>query len=110
MNVNIATMAVKKLEKLKDLLTKTVQENKQLKSDNCNWLNFKKIWLKSWKKKKKKKEGEYKGLTKDINSVRAVTNNLASSLGEEGTKTIEDLKEINGSYWGREHKLFNEKI
>ena len=35
-NLNIVTMAVKKLENLKDLLTETVQENKQLKSDTCN--------------------------------------------------------------------------
>ena len=44
------------------------------------------------KKLQKKTEGEYNGLTKDINSVRAVTNTLAHSLGEEGTKTTENLK------------------
>ena len=40
----------------------------------------------------KKTEGENKGLTKDINNMRAVINTSAPSLGEEGTKTIEDLK------------------
>ena len=110
MNVDIVTMAVKKLENLKDLFTKTVQENKQLESDTCNWLNLKKIWLKSCNNKKT--EGEYKGWTKDINSVRAVTNTLAPSLGleEEGTKTIEDLKRQMVLLEEANIKLFNEKI
>ena len=41
-------------------------------------------------------------MTKDINDMKAVLNTLAPSLGEEGTKTIEDLKEKNMN-------LFNEK-
>ena len=32
-----------------------------------------------------KAEGENKGLTKDINYMRAVINTSATSLGEEGT-------------------------
>ena len=47
----------------------------------------KKIWLKSYKKQKKKK-----GDNKDINDMRAILNTSAPSLGEEGTKIIEDLK------------------
>ena len=42
--------------------------------------------------KLQKSEGKYKGLTKDRNNMRAVINTLAPSLGEEGTKTIKDLK------------------
>ena len=41
-------------------------------------------------------------MTKDINDMKAVLNTSAPSLGEEGTKTIEDLKEKNMN-------LFNEK-
>ena len=37
-------------------------------------------------------KGENKGLTKDINDMRAGINTSAPSLGEEGTKTIEDVK------------------
>ena len=40
------------MENLKSLLTQTVQENKQLKSDISNWLNLKKIWLKTIGKEK----------------------------------------------------------
>ena len=39
-----------------------------------------------------KAEGENKGLTKDVNNLRAVITTLTSSLGEEGPKSIEDLK------------------
>ena len=39
-----------------------------------------------------KTEGENKGLKKDINDMRAVINTSLPSLGEEGTKTIADLK------------------
>ena len=42
--------------------------------------------------KSQKSEGKYIGLTKDRNNMRAVINTLAPSLGEEGTKNIEDLK------------------
>ena len=42
--------------------------------------------------KLKKAEKEKKGLTKDITDIRAVINTLAPSLGEEGTKTIGDIK------------------
>ena len=42
--------------------------------------------------KLQKAEGENKGLTKDINDMRAVINTFAPILGKEGTKTIEDLK------------------
>ena len=49
-----------------------------------------------------KAEGENKGLKKDINDMKAVINTSAPSLEEEGTKTIDDLKEEN-------IKLCNEK-
>ena len=42
--------------------------------------------------KLQKAEGEKKGLTKYINKMRAVMNTSALNLGEEGTKTNEDLK------------------
>ena len=42
--------------------------------------------------KLKKAERENKGLTKDINDMRAVINTSAPSFGEERTKTIGDLK------------------
>ena len=38
------------------------------------------------------KVGENKGLTKDINNMRAVIKTLTPSLEEEGTKTIKGLK------------------
>ena len=60
-------------------------------------------------------EGENKGLTKDINDMRAVINTSAPSLGEEGTKTIWDLKwqmvlmeEKNIKIFNEEKKYFNE--
>ena len=34
------------------------------------------------------KEGDNKGLTKDINNMRAVSNTWALSLREEGTKIL----------------------
>ena len=34
-------------------------------------------------------------MTKDINDMKAVNNTSAPSLEEEGTKTIDDLKEEN---------------
>ena len=54
-------------------------------------------------------EGEYKGLTKDINDMRAVINALAISLGEEGTKTIRDLKRQMVLMEEENIKLFNEE-
>ena len=51
-------------------------------------LNLKKIMF----KKLQKAVGENKGLTTDINDMRAVINTSAPSLGEEGTKTNKDLK------------------
>ena len=78
----------KKMENLQDLLTQTGQENKQLKIDINNWLNLKENMVENLQKA----EGENKGLTKDINDMRAVINTSAPSLGEEGTKTNADLK------------------
>ena len=59
--------------------------------------------------KLKKTEGENKGLRKDINNMRAVINTSAPSLGEEGTKTIEDLKRQIVLMEEENIKLFNEK-
>ena len=59
--------------------------------------------------KLQKAEGENKGLTKDINDMRAVINTLAPSLGEEGTKTIEDLKRQMVLMEEENIKLFNEE-
>ena len=39
-----------------------------------------------------KSDEKYKGLIKDRNNIKTVINTSAPSLGEEGTKTIEDLK------------------
>ena len=58
----------------------TEQENKLLKSDIKKYWN-KKIWLKI-----------YKNQTKDRNIITAIINTSAPSLGEEGTRNIEDLK------------------
>ena len=58
--------------------------------------------------KLKKAEGENKGLRKDINNMRAVINTSAPSLGEEGTKTIEDLKRQMVLMEEENIKLFNE--
>ena len=60
--------------------------------------------------KLKKAEGENKGLTKDINDMRAVINSSAPSLGEEGTKIIEDLKRQMVCMEEENIKLFNEEI
>ena len=60
-------------------------------------------------KLQKKTEGENKGLTKDINDMRAVIKTLAPSLGEEGTKTIEDLKRQMVLMEEENIKIFNEK-
>ena len=86
MNVKIVTIDVKKIEKLQNILIQTEQENKQLKSDINNCLNLKKILFKIYKKTKEKIRG-----CQVINNMRAVINTSAPSLGEEGTKTIEDL-------------------
>ena len=59
--------------------------------------------------KLQKAEGENKGLTKDINDMRAVINTLAPILGEEGTKTIEDPKRQIVLMEEENIKLFNEK-
>ena len=60
--------------------------------------------------KLQKSEGENKGLTKHIKNMRAVINPLAPSLGEEGTKTIEDLKRQMVLMEEENRKLFNEQI
>ena len=57
----------------------------------------------------KKAEGENKGLTKDINDMRAVINTSAPSLGEEGKKTIGDLKRPMVVMEEENIKLFNEE-
>ena len=59
--------------------------------------------------KLKQAEGENKGLTKYINDMRAVINTSAPSLGEEGTKTIEDLKRQMVLMEEENIKLFNEE-
>ena len=56
-----------------------------------------------------KAEGDNKGLTKDINDMRAVINTSAPSLGEEGTKTIEDLKRQMVLMEEENIKLLNDK-
>ena len=57
----------------------------------------------------KQAEGENKGLTKYINDMRAVINTSALSLGEEGTKTIEDLKRQMVLMEEENINLFNEE-
>ena len=59
--------------------------------------------------KLKQAEGENKGLTKYINNMRAVINTSAPSLGEEGTKTIEDLQRQMIFMEEENIKLFNEE-
>ena len=61
-------------------------------------------------KKLQKSEGENKGLTKHVNNMRAVIKPSAPSLGEEGTKTIEDLKRQRVLMEEENIKLFNEQI
>ena len=58
--------------------------------------------------KLKQAEGENKGLTKYINDMRAVINTSALSLGEEGTKTIGDLKRQMVLIEEENIKIFNE--
>ena len=58
--------------------------------------------------KLKQAEGENKGLTKYVNDMRAVINTSAPSLGEEGTKTIGDLKRQMVLMEEETIKLFNE--
>ena len=48
-------------------------------------------------------------MTKYINDMRAVINTSAPSLGEEGTKTIEDLKRQMVLMEEDNIKLFNEE-
>ena len=69
------------MENLRDLLTQTVQENEQLKSDINKWIEFKENMM----EKLQKAEGEIRGLTKDINNMRAVMNTSAPIPGEKGT-------------------------
>ena len=59
--------------------------------------------------KLQKPEGENKGLTKDINDIRAVINTSAPSLREEGTKTIGDLKREMVLMEDENIKLLNEE-
>ena len=59
--------------------------------------------------KLQKAEGELKGLTKDINGMRAIINTSAPSLGGEGTKTIADLKRQMVLMEEGNIKLFNER-
>ena len=58
--------------------------------------------------KLQKSEGKYTGLTKDRNNMTAVINTLASSLGEEGTKNLKDLKRQMVLMEEENLKLFNE--
>ena len=59
--------------------------------------------------KLKQAERENKGLTKYINDMRAVINTSALSLGEEGTKTIGDLKRQMVLIKKENIKQFNEE-
>ena len=58
---------------------------------------------------KKQKENN-RWLIKDFNNMRAIINTVAPSLGEEGTKTTEDLKRQIVLMKKKNIKLFNEKI
>ena len=59
--------------------------------------------------KLKQAEGENKGQTKYINDMRAVIKTSAPSLGEEGTKSIGDLKRQMVLMEEENIRLFNEK-
>ena len=59
--------------------------------------------------KLQKAEGQNKGLTKNINNMRAVINTSAPSLGEEGTKTMGNLKRQMVLMEEENITLFNEK-
>ena len=59
--------------------------------------------------KLQKSEGDYKGLTKNINNMRAVNNTSAPTLGEERTKTIEDIKRKMVLMEEENINLFNEE-
>ena len=54
-------------------------------------------------------EGEYKGLTKDINDMRQVMNTSGPILREERTKNIEDLKRQMVLMEEENIKLLNDK-
>ena len=54
-------------------------------------------------------EGEYKGLTKDINDMRAVMNTSGPILREERTNNIEDLKRQMVLMEEENIKLLNDK-
>ena len=88
MMVKVVIMDVNKLDYLQDLLNQTGQENKQLTS------NFKKMieFIENLVEKLQKSEVENEALKKDRNNMRAVIATLALSLGEEESRTIEDLK------------------
>ena len=55
-------------------------------------------------------EGEYKGLTKDINDMMAVMNTSGPILREERTKNIEDLKRQMVLMEEENIKLLNGKL
>ena len=59
--------------------------------------------------KLQKLEGENKSLIKVRNNMRAFINTSAPSLGEEGSKTIEDLKRQMVLLEKENIKPFNEK-
>ena len=66
---------------------------------------MKELWLKSYKKE----DGENRGLTKNIINMRAVIMTSAPRLGEEGNKTIQDLKRQMVLLKEENIKLFNER-
>ena len=70
MNVKVVTVYVKKNRKLAGSSHPNRTGKQATKMVTFDGLNLKKIWLKS----KKKSEGENKGVTKDINDMRAVIN------------------------------------
>ena len=57
-----------------------------------------KMWLKS-----------YKDQTKERNNIITIINNSAPSLGEEGTRTIKDLKRQMVLMEEENEKLFNKE-
>ena len=57
----------------------------------------------------KKEDGENRGLTKNIINMRAVITTSAPRLGEEGNKTIQDLKRQMVLLKEENIKLFNER-
>ena len=104
MNVKTVTMDVKKLENLQFFL----QQNRTGKPAAEKWhkqlIQLQKSGdkvIKGWRRNKM--------WTTYINDMRAVINILAPTLGEEGTKTFEDLKRQIYLMEEKNTKQLNEK-